>query len=58
MKVDTIQNSTSQKILRVLFDTGSDKTLINMRALPKQAISAKDPNPSRITGLHGTKPAS
>ena len=42
--------------MRVLFDTGSDKTLINKRALPKQAISAKDPLPSNITGVHGTKP--
>jgi Aspartyl protease len=56
IKIDKIQNSPSQRILRVLFDTGSDKTLINKRALPKQAISAKDPSPSNITGVHGTKP--
>jgi hypothetical protein len=56
MKIDKIQNSLSQCILQVLFDTGSDKTLFNKQALPKQAISAKDPSPSNITGVHRTKP--
>jgi hypothetical protein len=56
MRVDKIHNAPSGQILKVLFDTGSDKTLINMRALPKQAVPAKDKNPPNITGLHNTKP--
>jgi Retroviral aspartyl protease len=56
IRVDKIHNASSGKILKVLFDTGSDKTLINMHALPKQAVPAKDKNPSNITGLHNTKP--
>jgi hypothetical protein len=55
-RIDKIHNSPSGKVLKVLFDTGSDKTLINRRALSKQAIPAKDDTPSRITGLHDTKP--
>ena len=56
MRVNKIHNSPSGKVLKVLFDTGSDKTLINRSALPKQAIPAKDKNPPNITGLHDTKP--
>jgi hypothetical protein len=57
MRVNKIQNSPSGKVLKGLFDTGSDKTLINTKsALPKQAIPAKDKDPPNITGLHDTKP--
>jgi Aspartyl protease len=56
MRVNRIHNSPSGKVLKVLFDTGSDKTLINKSALPKQAIPAKDKNPPNITRLHDTKP--
>ena len=56
MKVNNIHKLPLHHTLKVLFETGSDKTLINKHALPKQAISAKDPTPSRITGLHGSKP--
>jgi hypothetical protein len=54
MKVDNIHKLPSHRILKVLFDTGSDKNLINKHALPKQAIQIHWP--SCITGLHGSKP--
>jgi hypothetical protein len=55
MRVNKIHNSPSGKVLKVLFDTGSDKTLTNKSALSKQAIPAKDKDPPNITGLHNTK---
>jgi hypothetical protein len=56
MKVNSIHKLPLHCIQKVLFDMGSDISLINKHALPKQAISAKDPVPSCIIGLHGSKP--
>ncbi|GAX21143.1 hypothetical protein FisN_UnNu089, partial [Fistulifera solaris] len=40
MYCKTIQNLPNQRILRILFDSGSDKTFINRRALPKDILSS------------------
>jgi hypothetical protein len=42
MRVTRIHNAPSGKVLKVLFDTGSGKMLINKSALPNQTIPAKD----------------
>ena len=52
MTVGMVQNVRNTKPLKVLFDTGSDKTMANMRILPKGA-HAKTVNGTRVTGVHG-----
>ena len=49
-----IQNNVCGQPLRVLFDTGSDKTLINIKALPT-GTSPKTCTGQRVVGVHGTE---
>lgn len=51
----TIQGLKQRKPLRVLFDTGSDRMFVNIRALPKGAVPKSVGKPTTVTGLHGTK---
>jgi len=51
--VGAIQNVPVKRPLRLLFDTGSDKTLVNYKALPKGA-SPSTGQGGRVTGVHGT----
>ena len=49
-----IQRNGSGQPLKVLFDTGSDKTLFNLRALPK-GTSPKTIEGQRVVGVHNTE---
>ena len=49
-----IQKNGSGQPLKVLFDTGSDKTLFNLRALPK-GTSPKTSKGQRVVGVHNTE---
>jgi hypothetical protein len=54
--VESVQNTPSKRPLRVLFDSGSDKTLWNRQSLPKGAMPHSIKNGgSRVTGVHGTE---
>ena len=54
--VELVQNVPSKRPLRVLFDSGSDKTLWNRKALPKGVMPHTLKNGgSRVTGVHGTE---
>ena len=44
-----------KKPLKVLFDTGSDRTMINSKALPKGVTPMKKRDPENINGIHGAK---
>ena len=52
--IANVQNKRCNAPLRVLFDTGSDKTMLNYRALPKGA-NPKTVEGSRVTGIHGSE---
>lgn len=52
MTVGFVQRTVNPKPLRCLFDTGSDKTLFNRRALPKGANTKTVPG-TQVTGIHG-----
>ena len=52
MTAGLIQGVKNDQPLRVLFDTGSDKTMANYRILPKGA-HAKTVQGKRINGVHG-----
>ena len=52
--VNTIQGHTSSKPLKVLFDTGSDKTFVNRRILPKGA-NGKTVSNSMFSTINGVK---
>ena len=54
MTVGLVQNVPNSRPLKVLFDTGSDKTMANIRILPKGA-HAKTVTGTRVTGVHGGK---
>ena len=54
MTVGRIQNTSNQAPLRVLFDSGLDKTMANESILPKGA-HAKTVTGTRVAGLHGAK---
>jgi len=54
MLAKTIQGQPCDKPLRLLFDSGSDITLYNRRALPK-GCSPKSIHQS-VNGVHGSKP--
>ena len=56
MRSMIVQGIHHGKLLRVLFDTGSDITLINKRALPKNAKPSIKRDQQAVTGVHGTKP--
>ena len=55
MIVDTIQGHKSRLPLKVLFDTGSDVTLINRKALPHGCLPKKESN-IPINMVHGNSP--
>jgi hypothetical protein len=50
----TIQKNKSGQPPKVIFDTGSDKTLFNLRALPK-GTSPKTGKGQRVAGVHNTE---
>ena len=54
MLIRSIQSHECKVPLRVLFDTGSDRTMINQSSLPKGAVPKRMTDQS-ITGLHGTQ---
>ena len=54
MTVGYLQRTSNSTPLRCLFDTGSDTTLVNRRALPKGA-NTRTVHGTHVTGLHGTK---
>ena len=54
MSCKLIQKKQNDRPLRVLFDSGSDKTLINRRALPKGA-QPTTVHGYKILGIHGTE---
>ena len=54
MVVDTIGTITSQKLLKVLFDPGSTKTMISRKALPRGALPLKLSNTQKVSTLAGT----
>ena len=54
MVVDTIGTITSHKLLKVLFDPGSTKTMISRKALPKGALHLKLGNTQKVSTLAGT----
>ena len=54
MTVNEVQGHKSARPLRLLFDTGSDKTMFNFRALPKGAVP-RTVEGTRINGIHGTE---
>ena len=49
-----IQKNDSGQPLKILFDTGSDKTMFNLRALPK-GTSPKTVDGQRVVGVHGVE---
>ena len=53
LKADTIQNIPSVRPFKVLFDTGSENTFINVRALPKDVIPSVEYsiNIQTLTGM-------
>ena len=51
---DTIGSCTSRRMLRVLFDSGSDKTYINRRVIPKDTQLITLEEVRRATTLAGT----
>ena len=54
MVVDTIHNHESTKLLRVLFDSGGSRTMINRRVLPKGVIPMGLKGKMRMNTLAGT----
>jgi hypothetical protein len=54
MYCKNIQNLPNTQLLRVLFDSGSDKTFINRRCLPKGTTCTTVPG-RKVQGLHGTE---
>ena len=54
MEIDTIGTITSQKLLKVLFDPGSTKTVISQKALPEVTVPTKLVNTKNVTTLAGT----
>ena len=54
MTLGLVQNVPNNRPLKVLFNTGSDKTMANIRILPKGA-HAKSVTGTRVTGVHGGK---
>ena len=48
LKADTIQNKLIHRPFKVLFDTGSEKTFINIKCLPKGVV----PNIDRTIDIH------
>ena len=54
MTVKTVQNVSCKQPLRVLFDSGTDVTLWNRRALPK-GVQPEGRGAMRSTSIHGTK---
>ena len=54
MVVQTIHNHESGKLLRVLFDTGGDRTMINRSALPRGVNPMVLDKRARMTTLAGT----
>ena len=55
MIIDTIQGQKSRLPLKVLFDTGSDVTLINQKALPHGCLPKRESN-IPINTVHGNSP--
>ena len=49
-----IQNLPNTQLLRVLFDSGSDKTFVNRRCLPKGTQCTTVPG-RKVQGIHGTE---
>jgi transposase InsO family protein len=54
MTAKVIQGISNDAPLKVLFDTGSDLTLFNERALPKNAKPKLHQKTQNVTGVHGT----
>ena len=54
MTVGSLQSTSNATPLRCLFDTGSDTTLVNRRALPKGA-HPKTVSGTNVTGIHGVQ---
>ena len=54
MTAGSVQGHKCLTPLKVLFDTGSDKTMFNSRALPAGA-NPKTVDGHRVTGIHGTE---
>jgi hypothetical protein len=54
MVIDTIGAVTSRKLLKVLFDPGSTKTMISRKALPKGITPLKLGNTMNVSTLAGT----
>ena len=54
MVIDTISTIKSRKILKVLFDPGSTKTMISRKVLPKDTIPKVLSNTKNVSTLAGT----
>ena len=54
MLCGTINEKESNKLLRVLFDSGSRRTMIHQRALPKGATPVRLDEPAEMSTLAGT----
>jgi hypothetical protein len=54
MSCKLIQKKANDKPLRVLFDSGSDRTMINRRALPKKTQCTTVPG-TKVLGIHGVE---